>query len=160
MTFELPTSISKKVDKEISAYYEMKNYTLDRTTFSDSIINLLPTDFKSDNFLKINSEEKLLGYAYIGMARSKADSFDYLILFDSNLVIIKSKVLIYREDYGGEIGSKRWLKQFVGKSLNDELNVGQNIKAISGATISVNAMTTAVNNVLKSVKILIEHKKL
>jgi len=70
------------------------------------------------------------------------------------------KVLIYREDYGGEIGSKRWLKQFVGKSLNDELNVGQNIKAISGATISVNAMTTAVNNVLKSVKILIEHKKL
>jgi Na+-translocating ferredoxin:NAD+ oxidoreductase RnfG subunit len=77
-----------------------------------------------------------------------------LVLLDADLVVIKSKVLVYREDYGGEIGSKRWLAQFVGKTQNDDLRYGDNIMAISGATISVRSMTTAMNNLLKSLKIL------
>jgi len=31
------------------------------------------------------------------------------------------KVLVYREDHGGEVASKRWLKQFSGKSKTDNL---------------------------------------
>jgi Na+-translocating ferredoxin:NAD+ oxidoreductase RnfG subunit len=96
----------------------------------------------------------LLGYAYVATALSKTDEFDYLVLFDKDLIIVKSKVLVYREDYGGEIGSKRWLKQFIGKSKDDELKYGDNIAAISGATISVRSMTLAINKLLKSIKIL------
>ncbi|MDH5413496.1 MAG: FMN-binding protein, partial [Flavobacteriaceae bacterium] len=70
------------------------------------------------------------------------------------LVITKTKVLIYREDYGGEIGSKRWLQQFIGKSKEDNLVYEQDIIGISGATISANAMTVAVNNLLKSINVL------
>ena len=62
--------------------------------------------------------------------------------------------MVYREDYGGEIGSKRWLKQFIGKTQNDELRYGDNIAAISGATISVQVMTKAMNDLLKSIKTL------
>ena len=62
--------------------------------------------------------------------------------------------MVYREDYGGEIGSKRWLKQFIGKTQNDELKYQDNIVAISGATISVRSMTSAVNDLLHSLKIL------
>ena len=64
----------------------------------------------------------------------------------------KVNVLAYREDYGGEIGSNRWLKQFVGKARSAELAVGKNIAAISGATISVNSMTNAVNQLLNEMK--------
>ena len=64
------------------------------------------------------------------------------------LIIKKVNVLVYREDYGGEIGSNRWLKQFVGKARTTELVVGKNIAAISGATISVYSMTNAVNQLL------------
>ena len=103
---------------------------------------------------EIKEDEILLGYAYISKAPSKTDTFDYLILLDKNLTVIKAKVLVYREDYGGEIGSKRWLKQFIGKTQNDELKYQDNIVAISGATISVRSMTSAVNDLLHSLKIL------
>ena len=82
------------------------------------------------------------------------DYFDYLVLLDKDLVVLKTKILVYREDYGGEIGSKRWLKQFIGKTQNDELKYGDNIVGISGATISVQVMTNAMNNLLRSLKLL------
>ena len=92
-----------------------------------------------------------MGFAFIGTAPSKTDTFEYLVVFDQNLIIKKVNVLVYREDYGGEIGSNRWLKQFVGKARTTELVVGKNIAAISGATISVYSMTNAVNQLLNAI---------
>ena len=100
------------------------------------------------NFYNIFDSDSLLGYAFIGTAPSKTDTFEYLVVFDPNLIVKKVNVLVYREDYGGEIGSNRWLKQFVGKARSTELTVGKNIAAISGATISVYSMTNAVNQLL------------
>ena len=100
------------------------------------------------DFYKIFDSDQLLGYAFIGTAPSKTDTFEYLVVFDSSLIIKKVNVLVYREDYGGEIGSKRWLRQFVGKARSTDLAVGKNIAAISGATISVYSMTNAVNQLL------------
>ena len=106
---------------------------------------------------KIQDNGSLLGYAYIASAPSKTAEFDYMVLFDTNWIIIKSKVLIYREDYGNEIGSKRWLRQFNGKTATDNLRYGNNIDAISGATISARSMTIAMNKLLKSVGTLQEN---
>jgi Na+-translocating ferredoxin:NAD+ oxidoreductase RnfG subunit len=90
----------------------------------------------------------------VSKAPSKTDNFDYLVLLDPELIVLKTKVLVYREDYGGEIGSKRWLKQFIGKTQDDNLRYGDNIVAISGATISVKSFTEAINNLLQSLKML------
>jgi len=57
----------------------------------------------------------------------------------------QAKVLTYREDYGSEIGNKRWLAQFLKPEKELPLAVGQNISAISGATISVYSMTQSIN---------------
>ena len=78
------------------------------------------------------------------------------MILDNELIIKASKILAYREDYGGEIGSKRWLRQLIGKTSDDELIYGDNIAAISGATISVRSMTNAINNLLLSIKSLQE----
>ena len=101
-------------------------------------------------------EKIIIGWD-VGMTIS---DFDFLILLDIDFIIVRTKVLIYREDYGGEIGSKRWLKQFNGKGRNDELKLHQDIVAISGATISVKVMTASINRVLASIKILHEKKLL
>ena len=72
----------------------------------------------------------------------------------------KVKVLIYREDYGGEISSKRWLSQFL-KSDNDDTYVyGDNISAISGATISVKSITASINDVMDSIRTLQSQNKI
>lgn len=130
----------KKATKLIEKTYAVDDIQLKHNEFqTNSVVG---------DFYKIIDSNQLLGYAFIGTAPSKTDTFEYLVVFDSSLVIKKVNVLVYREDYGGEIGSNRWLRQFVGKARSTDLAVGKNIAAISGATISVYSMTNAVNQLL------------
>ena len=154
MSFGIPKHIKKKVEKEIRETFQVDQFNLMSIDIPVETAQDLPSTFGSDNFFKIEENQKLLGYAYIAQAPSKTAQFDYLVLLDKELIVLKAKVLIYREEYGGEIGSKRWLKQFIGKSQHDKLKYGDNIVAISGATISVRSMTIAMNNLLQSLKIL------
>lgn len=156
--FTIPEKLEKKVDKVISNYFESEAFSKELLIIDSSIAEELPAEF-AENLFAIKVENALMGYVYIGNAPSKTATFDYLILFDKDFIVMKSKVLIYREEYGGEIGSKRWLKQFIGtSSASETLIPTKNISAISGATISVRSMTNAVNDVLKSIGILQERK--
>ena len=154
MFFGLPKNIQNKVDKEIMEVYEVTNFDFSAKIIDSEVAKTLPSSFGKDNFFEIKVDRKLLGYAYVSKAPSKTDEFDYLVLLDKNLTVLKAKVLIYREDYGGEIGSKRWLKQFIGKTQNDQLKYQEDIVAISGATISVRSITSAMDNLMQSLKIL------
>lgn len=154
--FNLPKNITKKVNKELVGIFETEDIILTPINIPTNINNQLEHKIGDFNLFKVEQEKVLKGYVYIDKAPSKTDEFDYLIVFDTNFIILKTKVLVYREDYGGEIGSKRWLKQFIGKSKQDNLQAGKNIMAISGATISVNSMTLAINNVLKNIAVLQE----
>lgn len=148
----LPPHLQKRVNKEIKETYGVEVFDFVEKPFSMEEITKLPSEFNASNFFEIKQNDSLLGYAYVSKAPSKTDQFDYLVLFSPDLTIKKTKVLIYREDYGGEIGSKRWLKQFVGKTYENSFDVGQSIDAISGATISVNSMTKAMDNLMKSLQ--------
>lgn len=156
MAFNLPKGIQKKIQKEIKETYQIETYDFKDVVIASEIVKTLPSDFANKNLYKIETADGLMGYAYLAKAPSKTAQFDYLVLLDKELVVKKSKVLMYREEYGGEIGSKRWLKQFIGKTKGDTLTYGDNVMAISGATISVRSMTNAMNNLLKSLKILSE----
>jgi uncharacterized protein with FMN-binding domain len=57
-------------------------------------------------------------------------------------------ILQYRESYGGDIRSASWLSQFVGKSASSPLQVGSDIRNISGATLSSMHVTEGVKRVL------------
>lgn len=160
MSFSNQKGLSKKVDKEIKDTFKVANYTYSAITFSSDITKTLPSNFDNNNFISIKSNNNLIGYAYMGKAPSKTDQFDYLVILDKDQIVLKTKVIAYREDYGGEIGSKRWLQQFIGKKSSDDLRYGDNIVVISGATISVRSMTNAMNNLLQSLKILQSKKAL
>ena len=151
----------KKADKELSKFYKITNFVKDEIVISESSNTQTPANFNEGSFFKILENERFLGYGYLGSAAGKAAKFDYLVLFDDQFIITKTKVLIYREEYGGEIGSKRWLKQFEGKaSSSEELIYNQDIIPISGATVSVQAMTKAINDLLKSINILQDLKEI
>ena len=156
-SFGLPKNVQKKLTKEIHKAFEIESFQMDAVQVSEELNTKLPAKITNDNFYRLQKDNQLIGYAFVDQAPSKTANFDYLILFDKELKVKHSKVLIYREEYGGEIGSKRWLKQFLGLSGTDRVNHETNIDGIAGATISVRSMTNAMDDLLQTIGILQEN---
>lgn len=153
---DIPKNIQKKIDKEIFNLFEIDSYEKELVVIDEAIIQQMSVDFDAQAFFKIVNQESHLGYFYLGTAPSKADVFDYMVIFDKDLIIKKIKILAYREDWGGEITSKRWLRQFKGSDPATSLKYGSDVMGISGATISARSMTNAVNDLLHNLKNLQE----
>ncbi len=160
MGFGLPKNVAKKVVKEVEKTFEVEGFAMEAISISTSLNQKLPVRITEDNLFRLTHGERLLGYAFVDQAPSKTAKFDYLVVFDAELKVRHSKVLIYREEYGGEIGSKRWLKQFLGKTSGDRVSHESNIDGIAGATISVRSMTNAVDDLLQTISILSLNKVL
>ena len=156
----IPARMEKKIDKEVLSIFNIVSFSKEPVVINDTVNSLLPLKFNSNNFHKVIENENRIGYFYYGTAPSKADVFDYVVIFDNDLIIKKIKILAYREDYGGEIGSKRWLRQFNNLSIKDKVIYSKNIKGISGATISAKSMTVTVNKLLESLVIIQENNAL
>jgi Na+-translocating ferredoxin:NAD+ oxidoreductase RnfG subunit len=73
---------------------------------------------------------------------------DYAVALDPGGRVHSVEVLQYRESYGGEVGSPSWLAQFVGKTSSSPLEVGKDIRNISGATLSSAHVTEGVKRVV------------
>ena len=153
-SIELSKSVDKKVRKEIKIAFEAEDVLLEEILIDEATNIKLKTIIHRDDLFKIFKNDELIGYVYLGKAPSKTDEFDFLVLFDSDLIIRKSKLVAYREDYGAEIGSKRWLKQFNGLESSSIIEYGNEIVPISGATISARSMTIAINNLLQTIAVL------
>lgn len=153
---EINPRLQKKIDTAILSTYEVESNVLKNIVIPDKINSETPIVLAENNLFEIYNNTNLIGYMYLGEAPSMKRKFDYIVMFNTHFTIKKSKVLIYREEHGKQIGSQRWLKQFIGLSLDDNPTYGENIDAISGATISASSMTKAVGDVLKSIQILKE----
>ncbi len=84
-------------------------------------------------------------------AKGRYEMFDYLIIVNHEFAIEKISVLKYRSEHGGEIASKKWLKQFENYS-SGELRYKKEISALSGATISANSIVADIPKVLSILK--------
>ncbi|MGB5553774.1 MAG: FMN-binding protein [Flavobacteriaceae bacterium] len=152
--FGLPKNLEKKVTKEIEKTFEITDFSMKPISISEGLSKTLPTKITPNNFFKVISGTQVLGYAFVDQAPSKTAKFDYLVIFDADVKVKHSKVLIYREEYGGEIGSKRWLSQFIGLTGGNRVDHETNIDGIAGATISVRSMTSAMDDLLQTIAIL------
>ncbi len=154
LSFEVADTLPKRVFKELSKVFETEQFVLQPIKVEPGLNTQLPQKITGENLYQISVQKQTAGYAFFDQAMSKTAQFDYLVIFNKDLSVRQTKILVYREEYGGEIGSKRWLSQFDGKSGDETLEYQKNIDAISGATISARSMTIAMNNLLKTIAIL------
>lgn len=131
------SSLEKKAYKVIA-----KQYDIDFVLMEE--IRVFPKDGVLYDVL---TDKGPKGYAFIGTSRSRFDNFEYLALLDEDYSIVRVKILVYREDYGGEVGSRKWLEQFIG--LKEPID---RVSAISGATISVNSLHYSINRLLRNLR--------
>ncbi len=140
-------------------YAEMQALKIVRTTLKDKEIILVEKVDVSDVFGKtepvvIYRFTRINGYDFcviFAQAKGRYEMFDYLIVVNPEFAIEKISVLKYRSEHGGEIASKRWLKQFENYS-SGELRYKKEISALSGATISANSIVADIPKVLKILK--------
>ena len=111
-----------------------------------SIENEVKQKFHQD-FLyswKITKKGDLVGIAIIDNVIGKSMPITFLVIFDMEGKILKSEIIKYREPYGGGVAAESWNEQFIGKDENSGYKVGEDIQAISGATISVHSVSKGI----------------
>mgnify|MGYP001611793881 FL=1 len=86
----------------------------------------------------------------------KIKPITFLIGIDAKGEVVAVCVLEYRDLFGSEIRRRSFLKQFHNKSLKDSLTIGRDIDAVTQATISSRAASSAVK---KSLQIIEELRK-
>jgi len=85
---------------------------------------------------RVSRAGALLGFAQVRNVKGKEQPITYLVAIDSANALKDVDVLVYRESYGGEVAYEPWRKQFRGKTASAPLQVGKDIKNISGATMA------------------------
>ena len=88
-----------------------------------------------------------VGTAYVDTHRVRTMRESVMIVVAPDQRVRRIEVLAFAEpeDY---LASGRWYAQFVGKRLDDELNLKRGIRGITGATLTAKATTDSVRRVL------------
>jgi len=97
---------------------------------------------------RVSRDGTLLGFAQVRNVKGKDQPITYLVATDSADALRDVDILTYREPYGGEVAYEPWRRQFRGKTAGAPLQVGKDIRNVSGATISTNAVTRGVRRAL------------
>ena len=148
-SFDLPKSGVKKMDKTLAKLWPEQTIIKSLVKISAAEKSKLSFNLGEKTLYKVSNASKIESYIFISKGFGKMNEFDYMIIYNKDLSILKVKVLVYREDQGGEIGSNRWLKQFSGKKDPKEMKFGHDIQNISGATMSARSLTEDVKRVTK-----------
>ena len=73
----------------------------------------------------------------------------YAIGITANGAVKQIEIMEYGESYGYEVRNADWRAQFVGKTANSPLQLNDDIKNISGATLSAKHITDGVKRLLQ-----------
>lgn len=106
-------------------------------------------DVDGAEVLRVSRGDSLLGFATVENVKGRDQPITFLVAIDAADRLKDVDVLIYREPYGGQVAYDAWRRQFRGRTADDSLRVGREIRSISGATISVNAVTAGVRSALE-----------
>jgi len=148
-SFDLPKSGIKKMKKTLAKLWPENVVTKKAMNLSAEAKSKLSFKLSDNTLFQVLKDNKLVAHAYLSKGFGKMNEFDYMVVFNKDLSILKVKVLVYREEQGGEIGSTRWLKQFIGKSDTEKMKFGYDIQNISGATLSARSLTEDAKQVIK-----------
>jgi hypothetical protein len=91
---------------------------------------------------------KLDGYAVITEEIGKYKPITFMVKAGPDFRVERVDVLVYREPRGGEVRKARFLRQFRGKSAGSPLRINRDVLNITGATLSVRAMSAGVKRAL------------
>jgi hypothetical protein len=88
------------------------------------------------------------GWFILDQVIGKHEFINYAVALDAGGAVRQLEILDYHESYGGEVHLPAWRRQFIGKHHGSALQLNDDIKNISGATLSCGHVTEGVRRVL------------
>lgn len=109
--------------------------------------------FKNEVIIwEVYDGEVLRALALLDNVYGKSLPITFMAIFDLAGNILETGIVAYREPFGGGVTNESWQNQFIGKNKSSKVKIGEDIQAISGATISANSVTRGI----KKLTLLIE----
>jgi Na+-translocating ferredoxin:NAD+ oxidoreductase RnfG subunit len=106
------------------------------------------TEVQPGRVWKAEAGGRVAGLFILDRVIGKHLYIDYAVALTPGGAVHRVEILQYRESYGGEINNQSWLAQFVGKTSSSSLRINDDIRNISGATLSSTHVTEGVKRVL------------
>ncbi len=103
-----------------------------------------------------DAQGALLGHVLVDEVTGKHEFITYAVAVSVQGKVIGIEIMDYRESYGGQIRDERWRAQFHGKAAADAVRIDQDIKNISGATLSCVHVTDGVRRLLATYEAVIK----
>ena len=88
------------------------------------------------------------GYVFEDTVKGKWGPINYMVAFDADGRIKDVIVLGLKERRGKPIKERKFLGQYVGKSISDPIKLNKDIKGIAGATISSRQMSSGIRKLV------------
>ncbi len=126
---------------------ETHTLTSEQTVFLQKSLGYLPNK-KNYTFYLGKTNQKIDGYALIDDEIGKTEPITFVTKINLDGKLEQVEIMIYRETHGHEVTQSRFLNQFKGKQLSNELRINKDIKYITGATLSSNALVKGTRRAL------------
>lgn len=96
------------------------------------------------------------GWFILDEVVGKHEFITYAIGLNADGSVKQVEVVDYRESYGYEVRNPEWRKQFVGKTASSLQSLNQDVRNISGATLSCRHISDGVKRVLATYAIALK----
>jgi len=101
---------------------------------------------------EIRDSSGLLGYCVDSKLVSRSGPFRIRVFLDQNLIVKRAFVTSYPWERGRDVRRRTFTSQFESKGPDDAIEIGKDIDAMTGATISCRVMSDGVRDAIKILK--------
>lgn len=95
------------------------------------------------------------GWFIVDQVVGKHEFITFALALDPSGAVKALEILEYKESYGSQVRERRWWQQFIGKRAGQPLQLGREVKNISGATLSSKHVTDGVRRLLVTYAIVL-----
>lgn len=88
--------------------------------------------------------DQVVGYTLIDDQKGQHEPITFGVLLSPDGKVQRVEIMVYREAYGDGVKAESFRDQFVGADASTTLQLGKNVRIISGATISSRSITVGV----------------
>jgi hypothetical protein len=126
-----------------------------RETVMGDLGSTKPSLWEPDYVLfTVHRDGNLLGYAVVVEEIGKHRPITFVVGVRPDGAVQDVALMVYREPYGGEVRAPRFLAQYRGKNLTASLLPFRDIRNITGATLSAEAIGRGVRKALALLRAL------